>query len=69
MENPRGRLEKLSAQGSPAESARAILETARAIHAQFVIPGRAKREPGIPRLTCEFYNFEIPGLALRAIPE
>jgi hypothetical protein len=29
-----------------------------------VIPGRAKREPGISR-----NNLEIPGLALRAIPE
>jgi hypothetical protein len=29
-----------------------------------VIPGRAQREPGISR-----YNFEIPGLVLRTIPE
>jgi hypothetical protein len=29
-----------------------------------VIPGRAKREPGISR-----YNLEIPGLVLRTIPE
>jgi hypothetical protein len=30
----------------------------------FVIPGRAKREPGIPQ-----GNIEIPGLRLRRIPE
>jgi hypothetical protein len=31
-----------------------------------VIPGRAKREPGI---SIEFYNLEIPDLVLRTIPE
>jgi hypothetical protein len=33
---------------------------------EVVIPGRAKREPGIPR---SFHSIEIPGSMLRIAPE